>query len=155
MARSNQLPGHVSKACAGVWLATAALLLAACQSPPTSTSSRAPAAAIPATPPPIQGHAETLTFDPGSSALSDYQLQTLSTLARSMESHPALRVHVVGYSDASPEETADPWLSERRAKNVAAYLSSQGLVVANVTLRGGGVSQDPALPPRRAVVTVR
>jgi len=72
-----------------------------------------------------------------------------------MEAHSALRVHVVGYSDSSAVESADKWLSERRAKNVASYLASQGLAVGNVTLQGGGVSQDPAQNPRRAVVTVR
>lgn len=156
MARLRRLLGPATRVWAGFFLATAALTLAACQSPPTSTSSRERAAVIaPVAPPPEPGYAETLYFEPGSSALSHAQLVTLASLAGRMEAHSALRVHVVGYSDSSSLETADTWLSERRAKNVASYLASQGLAVGNVTLQGGGVSQDPAQNPRRAVVTVR
>ena len=156
MARSRRVLGPATRLRAGFFLATAALTLAGCQSPATSTSSRQPAAVIATVgSPPEPGYVETLYFEPGSSALSHTQLVTLASLAGRMEAHSVLRVHVVGYSDSSAVESADSWLSERRAKNVASYLASQGLAVGNVTLQGGGVSQNSAQNPRRAVVTVR
>ena len=117
MAGSSRLQRRAARGCIALWLAAGAFTLAACQSPPSSSSSREPAAEIAAVapppvpavdPPPVPGDAETLYFEPGSSALSDSQMVILATLARRMESHSALRVHVVSYSDSSAEETLFP-----------------------------------------------
>ena len=152
---SNDLRSRAAKASIGFLLLAATLVAVACQSTPATQGSRSQAA--PSMPPLSPGDTETLYFEPGSSALSASQLATLRTLAGRLEPHPTLRVHVVGYSDSSSQETTDPWLSEKRAKNIAAYLSSQNLPVRNVTLEGVGQSSsdEPPANPRRAVITVR
>ena len=109
-------------------------------------------------PPLSPGDVETLYFEPGSSALSASQLAALRTLAGRLEPHPSLRVHVVGYSDSTAQETGDRWLSEKRAKNIASYLASQNVAVENVTLEGAdqsGQFEEPLDNARRAEITVR
>ena len=138
-------------------LGVASLAAVACQSTssaPTPGSAVAPKQAQ-RLPPLSPGDAETLYFEPGSSALGTSQLTTLATFAARLEASPGLRVHVLGYNGSSADETGNRWLSEQRAKNVASYLASQGVAVENVTLQGVGEFEDPTGNARRAVVTVR
>ncbi len=152
----NDLRSRAAKARIGFLLVAALLVVAACQSTPTGRSQAA--RQVPAMPPLSPGDVETLYFEPGSSALSVSQLAALRTLAGRLEPHPSLRVHVVGYSDSTAQETSDRWLSEKRAKNIASYLASRNLAVRNITLEGAGQSgqpEDPLANARRAVITLR
>ena len=154
---ANLLQSRVAKPGLGVLLAAAALVGVACQTTPSGEGSASQPAAAPVVvvPPLLPGHTETLYFEAGIGALSASQLETLRTLAARLAPDPALRVHVVGYSDSTSQETADPWLSEKRAKNVAAYLASQSLDVSRVTIEGAGQSEGPPDTARRAVITLR
>ena len=138
-------------------LTAATLGAVACQSSSGAASSGADVVHAQAQqlPPLSPGDAETLYFEPGSSVLSAPQLATLASFAARLAPNREIRLHVQGYSGAGAEETADRWLSEQRAKNVASYLSSQGVAVENLTLQGNGEMSDPTGDARRAVITVR
>jgi OOP family OmpA-OmpF porin len=83
-----------------------------------------------------RGDTETLTFGPGINALDEAQLSTLQLFGHSLAPDPALRVHVAGSTGSSAAETSKKWLAEQRAKNVASYLTSQGIAPRRVTLQG-------------------
>jgi outer membrane protein OmpA-like peptidoglycan-associated protein len=123
-----------------LWLSAAALIASGCQT--TTGSEPAPepmtqqAPPEPAARPASSGDSETLTFAPGSDRLDAAQLTKLQVFARKIAPDPSLRLHVVGSSGSSSEEQSDKWLAEQRAKNVASYLTSQGIAPRNVTLEG-------------------
>ena len=161
---SHWAPRHAARwaamcICAG--LCSAAVATMGCQ---TTGAASEPAAE---TPPPAKaeavapsarkaapGDTQTLTFGSGSSALDAAQLATLQTFAHRVTPDAALRVHVVGSSGSSSEETSHKWLAEQRAKNVSSYLTSQGIAPRNVTLEGDSDSTGVA-DGGEVVVTVR
>ena len=85
-----------------------------------------PPPATPTPPPPPPPDPRTFSaavqFDAGSAQLSDPGIRELTRFATKLRPYPERRVHVVGYSEAGQIETENPWLSEQRAKNVAAFL---------------------------------
>jgi hypothetical protein len=58
-------------------------------------------------------------------------------------------LHVVGYSEVTGVEKDDPWLSERRARDVASFLAGRGVAADHITLEGRG-DAAPAAPPVEA-----
>jgi OOP family OmpA-OmpF porin len=123
----------------------------------------APAPVVPAPPPPPppnpRDFTATVHFDAASAEISAAGIRELEAFAGKLRPFPERSVHVAGYSEATDAEKADPWLSERRAKNVASFLVSQGIAIDHVTLRGLGAEPPAAGAPqsdRRLVeVTVR
>ena len=115
-----------------------------------------PAAVTPPPPPPPDPRTFTaaVQFEAGSAQLSDTGTRELTRFATKLRPYPERRVHVVGYSEAGQIETENPWLSEQRAKNVAAFLIFQGIASDHVTLEGLG-SESPASGGRLVKVRVR
>jgi outer membrane protein OmpA-like peptidoglycan-associated protein len=78
-------------------------------------------------------------FAVGSAALSEPATATLDGLAGNIKGQwPAAPVQVRGHTDATGSATANQTLSEQRASNVAAHLSTRGIDRAKVTSIGLG-----------------
>ena len=103
---------------------------------------------------PSPGDTETLTFGPGIKALDQAQFSALQAFGNGVAPNSQLRVHVVGSTGSSAAETSKKWLAEQRAKNVASYLTSQGIAPRRVTLQG---DPDPTAgrDTGEVVITIR
>ncbi|HYG45691.1 MAG TPA: OmpA family protein, partial [Bordetella sp.] len=56
--------------------------------------------------------------------------------------HPELRAKVVGHTDSTGSAAHNQTLSENRARSVTAYLGSQGVAPARMTIEGRAAN-DP------------
>jgi OOP family OmpA-OmpF porin len=129
---------------------------AATPEPPPPPPPPPPAPPVPPPPPPPDPRDFTaaVPFDAGSAQLTAAGIRELTSFAAKLEPYPERTVKVVGYSEATEIETADPWLSERRAKSVAAFLVFQGIASDHVSLEGLG-PVAPASDGRLVKVSVR
>ncbi|HTY62631.1 MAG TPA: PKD domain-containing protein [Acidobacteriota bacterium] len=64
----------------------------------------------------------------------------LDDVAVRMKNDPKLHANIIGYTDESKLEKAKKGLGERRAKNVAAYLGTQGVEASRLTITDGGAN---------------
>jgi outer membrane protein OmpA-like peptidoglycan-associated protein len=114
----------------------------------TRTASRTPARQVvrPAQP----GRVDLmLSFGPGSSSLSAAAQAQLQAFAEALK-RPQLaniRVRIEGHTDSSGGRAVNQTLSQRRAQAVADYLTSQGIDVGRLEVRGFGYDQPlPGMP---------
>jgi OOP family OmpA-OmpF porin len=98
-------------------------------------------------------------FDADGATLDAQGMAQLDAFARKLSKFPDRSVHVVGYTDSAAADSPEEWLSEQRAKRVAAYLVSRGIPADRVSLegRGGAAPMGIGTAPnnRVAEVTVR
>lgn len=87
---------------------------------------------------------------------------TLKDSLAFLQQHPSATAIITGYTDSSGSEQYNLWLSERRAKSVAIYLSSQGIDAARLTAIGKGelmpiadnATEDGRAMNRRVEITI-
>jgi len=127
---------------ARILLVAALLASFACASapPPPPPPEPPPQAIAPPPPPPPDPTTfkAVVPFDAGSATLGDAGIRELDAFARKLEPFPERSIHVVGYSEGSAADSADEWVSERRAKSVASYLVALGIPAERITLQGRG-----------------
>ncbi len=79
-------------------------------------------------------------FPTGGTRVDNCAKAILDDLAVRMKNEPNLRANVIGYTDASRAETARKGLGERRAKAVAAYLTSKGVDSSRLKITDGAAN---------------
>ncbi len=93
-----------------------------------------------------------ILFDVDSDRLRPESTPVLVELTTALKEHPDLRVGIEGHTDAQGEDAHNLALSERRARAVVAYLTSQGIAAARLQSAGKGESMpvaDNATPEGR------
>ncbi|MGR9072040.1 MAG: OmpA family protein [Gammaproteobacteria bacterium] len=78
----------------------------------------------------------TFAFD--SSELTGTAISALNSVAGVLNQYPETTIDVVGHTDAIGTDAYNQGLSERRAKSVADYLTSQGVAAQRMASRGMG-----------------
>lgn len=68
-----------------------------------------------------------LYFKFDSSELTDESNKVLKQLIKDLKSEPILQIDVIGYSDRAGDEAYNKILSLKRAKNIIAYLTKEGI----------------------------
>lgn len=84
----------------------------------------------------------TLLFAPNASEL--VTTNALLPLAALIKKQPWKRVTIVGHTDNTGTKTYNLWLSEKRAKAVAHYLTTQGVDTSQITVLGKGALEPVA-----------
>jgi OOP family OmpA-OmpF porin len=90
--------------------------------------------------PDLQG----VNFEFDSSDLTAEGRAILDRGASMLQSNPAVRVEIVGHTDARGSDTYNQGLSERRAESVRAYLESNGIAASRLSASGRGESAPVA-----------
>ena len=85
-----------------------------------------------------------ITFAVDSYALQPGVQGTLNEVARTLASYNQTYVDVLGHTDSTGSDAYNQGLSERRARSVADYLSSHGVALARMGIRGYGETQPIA-----------
>jgi outer membrane protein OmpA-like peptidoglycan-associated protein len=83
-------------------------------------------------------------FDFGKSTLRPLAREKLARLSGILLSYPGLKIQVEGHTDNIGSDAYNQKLSEQRAEGVLGYLTSQGVLPANVTAIGLGKTQPVA-----------
>ncbi len=80
----------------------------------------------------------------------------LSTLLTELETAPDATIRIVGWTDKTGSERANTSMSLRRAENVKAYLTENGIATDKITTTGNGVDKqaEKNAKARRADITV-
>lgn len=87
-------------------------------------------------------------FAPGTDELSERDMPSITSLAEFLEAMPALKVRLVGHSDARGKDTANDKLARRRAEVVAEALQNAGVSPARIEIvsEGEGEAADEGAP---------
>ena len=85
-----------------------------------------------------------VTFDTASADISAGFYDVLNSVAVVLEEYEKTTVDVIGHTDSVGAESYNQGLSENRARSVAEYLSSQGVLPARLLIAGMGESQPIA-----------
>jgi len=85
-----------------------------------------------------------VTFATDSSDLSSAFFGVLSSVGKVLDEYEQTVVEVAGHTDSTGSETYNQSLSERRARSVTAYLSSQGVISQRLITVGMGEARPVA-----------
>ncbi len=85
-----------------------------------------------------------ITFDSNSYAIMPQFRPTLDQVAETLGQYKQTYVDVYGHTDSTGGDAINIPLSENRARSVADYLSSHGVISARIATRGFGSSQPVA-----------
>ncbi len=85
-----------------------------------------------------------VTFDTGSADINASFYEVLNSVALVLDEYEKTTVDVIGHTDSVGVESYNQRLSENRARSVAEYLSSQGVLPARLLIAGMGESQPIA-----------
>lgn len=80
----------------------------------------------------------SVQFPVGSAELDGPARAALRRVAELLKDPMTNKVLVIGYTDSSGTESFNQWLSDRRARNVASYLSANGVATGRLTHQGRG-----------------
>jgi outer membrane protein OmpA-like peptidoglycan-associated protein/tetratricopeptide (TPR) repeat protein len=86
-----------------------------------------------------------IMFDFDQHRLDDGAVQDVDRLCRIMEQFPELSVEVIGHADALGKEEYNLELSRKRARSVAAYLTSKGISTDRFIAKGVGEQENIAI----------
>jgi OmpA-OmpF porin, OOP family len=84
---------------------------------------------------------DNIHFKLGDSTLSSASYPVLDEIIAEMKKQPKLKVEINGHTDNTGTPTANQKLSEARARSVAAYFKSKGIVANRITTKGLGSSK--------------
>lgn len=84
-------------------------------------------------------------FDLDKSILLEQSHQELAKLQHLMDTHPQMRIEIIGHTDDQGSETYNQQLSENRAKAVVEYLVKHGIQEQRLSFKGMGKTQ-PLVP---------
>ena len=79
-----------------------------------------------------------ITFEFNRADVRNQFMPTIRQLARTLESHPGLRIEIVGHADAVGSDDYNQALSERRADAVGARLMDYGVPYRRIAASGRG-----------------
>lgn len=82
-----------------------------------------------------------ILFDFNKSDLKDNARVNLQNLANSMKNNPETNILIVGHTDDVGSDTYNLSLSERRARQVKQYISSQGITNSRLEIQGKGEAE--------------
>jgi outer membrane protein OmpA-like peptidoglycan-associated protein len=85
-----------------------------------------------------------VTFATGSADINAGFYDVLNSVAVVLKEYEKTTVDVIGHTDSVGAESYNQQLSERRARSVAEYLSSQGILSARLLIAGMGEAQPIA-----------
>ncbi len=85
-----------------------------------------------------------VTFEAGSSDLTNEGAIVVDNVARLLEQSPGIRIEVHGHTDSDGDESANQVLSQQRAQAVVAALSQRGIDSSRLTAVGFGEAQPIA-----------
>jgi outer membrane protein OmpA-like peptidoglycan-associated protein len=80
-----------------------------------------------------------LKYDAGAINLTKDSYAQLDSLAIELKKNAGMKIEIAGYSDNSTQETADPKISENRAKTVYDYMVSKGIESTRMSYAGYGI----------------
>ncbi len=86
----------------------------------------------------FQGKLEGVNFETNSSKLTPEARAKLDRVAEALKKFPKLRIEVQAHTDSVGSDRYNQWLSERRARAVIRYLSSQGVATSRMIPVGYG-----------------
>ena len=103
----------------------------------------------------IRRYNYTLYYDFDKSSLAARILEELDKFIGAIDRHRITKVEVIGYADYLGDEAYNLLLSEKRAKNVALFLTNKGIQVDKLYIEGKGeVKNDKPLKENRRVDVV-
>ncbi|MCI1007926.1 OmpA family protein [Pseudomonas oryzihabitans] len=79
-----------------------------------------------------------ITFATDSADIANSFYKPLNDLANSFKQFDQNSIEIVGYTDSSGSRARNVELAQRRAQNVAGYLTAQGVPAARLSTRGAG-----------------
>ncbi|WP_426944230.1 OmpA family protein [Pseudomonas oryzihabitans] len=79
-----------------------------------------------------------ITFATDSADIANSFYKPLNDLANSFKQFDQNSIEIVGYTDSTGSRAHNVELSQRRAQNVAGYLTAQGVPAARLSTRGAG-----------------
>ena len=85
-----------------------------------------------------------VTFEAGSSDLTNEGAVVVDNVARLLEQSPGIRIEVHGHTDSDGDESANQVLSQQRAQAVVAALAQRGIDSSRLTAVGFGEAQPIA-----------
>jgi len=85
-----------------------------------------------------------VTFDTGRAEINANFYEVLNSVAVVLKEYEKTTVDVIGHTDSVGAETYNQRLSENRARSVAEYLTSQGILPARLLIAGMGEAQPIA-----------
>jgi len=88
---------------------------------------------------------ENLLFDPSSFELTKKSQITLEGFARYLINNPTIQIEIQGHTDDLGDDKVNLSLSESRCKSVQVFLSSKGIEINRLTVKGLGESK-PKFP---------
>ncbi|HPG38846.1 MAG TPA: OmpA family protein [bacterium] len=88
---------------------------------------------------------EGITFNSGSSVLSDESYLALNKVAESLLANQEVEIEIRGYTDSLGNDNANLMLSQERANTVMQYLFAKGVAASRMLARGYG-EKDPLAP---------
>ena len=89
----------------------------------------------------FQGHLPNVQFEPNSSILTLAAKQLLQKIADVLRHYPDIIVEIQAHTDSHGSSEYNLWLSDRRARRVAAYLIKQGVDAKQLRPTGYGETQ--------------
>lgn len=90
------------------------------------------------------GVASDYSFEVDSAELSFGAQSTFDKIANVLKDYEKTAIHVVGHTDSTGSDAYNQKLSERRASEVAKYLSSRGVSSSRILIWGRGESEPVA-----------
>lgn len=90
------------------------------------------------------GVASDYSFEVDSAELSFGAQSTFDRIANVLKDYDKTAIHVVGHTDSTGSDAYNQKLSERRASEVAKYLSSRGVSSSRILIWGRGESEPVA-----------
>ena len=81
---------------------------------------------------------DKIYFETNSSYLKSESFNQLNRLLDMMRANPTMKIKIMGHTDNVASDTYNMWLSERRAKRVADYLTGNGISRSRVSAIGFG-----------------
>jgi outer membrane protein OmpA-like peptidoglycan-associated protein len=113
--------------------------------PPPAAPVKAPVQQQPGVPTGALAHYD-VQFASGSADLSTESRATLKTAAAYLGKYPGLTATLIGYASPSGPAALNQRLSKQRAANVAAFLKTQGVDEARLTIEAKGET-EAGIPP--------
>ncbi len=98
------------------------------------------------TPPAALPPATPVFFEPWSAALDDHATSAIASAAQAAQATPTARVVVTGAADSTGSATANKYISETRAQQVADQLVADGVARERIKVRAVGVVSATAIP---------
>ncbi len=95
-----------------------------------------------------------ISFSWNNTRLSPTATAVLDTAVATLKKHSRIRIEVAGHTDSTGDDSYNLALSQRRSKNVYAYLVAHGIAAKRLSAKGYGESQ-PAISNRTAAGRAR